>query len=156
MAQKLDIQYVRYYTDGSAARELQPELPQKRRKARLPKQKVQPELVIPVDPLALAGILVATVMLVLMIVGCVQLDIARDQETQMLKHVEHLTQDNAEKYVTYRNGYDLETVRQDALGMGMVPIEQAKHVQIVIPVREVVEEPTVWERVQDFFTQLFA
>lgn len=156
MANKLDIQYVRYYTDGSAARELQPELPQKKRRRRAPKQQAKPELVLRVDPLAVAGILVAAVMLILMAVGCVRLSIARDQEAKMEAYVMQLTQQNAQLNASYRSGYDPEVVRQDALGMGMIPAEQARVIEITLPAPQIVEEPGVWEQIQDFFAQLFA
>jgi len=38
----------------------------------------------------------------------------------------------------------------------MIPIEQAQHVQITVPVTEPVEEPTIWDNVYTFLVGLFA
>ena len=66
MARRPDIQYVRYYTDGSAARQLEPKAP--RKKQQLPKVKQQPKQTLYIQPMAIAGVLLSAVMLVMMIV----------------------------------------------------------------------------------------
>ena len=56
MARQLDVQYVRYYTDGSAARNIAPSVSRKTQS--LPKYfKKKRSIVVHVDPVAIAGIL---------------------------------------------------------------------------------------------------
>ena len=59
----------------------------------------------------------------------------------------------------YREGYDLEEIREIALAMGMVPMEQLETVQISVPVVEAEEqaqEPSGWEAFCTFLAGLFA
>ena len=56
MAKKSDVRYIRYYTVGSAARELSPPVPQQ------PKPVVKPrkakKIVLFIDPVAILGIMI--------------------------------------------------------------------------------------------------
>lgn len=155
MARKPDIQYIRYYTDGSAARQLEPKLP-KRKKTSSPKVRRQKVRVIHVDPLALGGIVVSAMMLIMMIVGSVQLYTVRQQEQQMRSYVSSLQVENAQLHDTYETGYDIEAYEKAALAMGMVPIEDTTRITIFVSEPEVVAEPTLWEQIWVFFTGLFA
>ena len=93
MAQQLRVQYVQYYTDGSAARKVESPVPQAApRKARAKKQK---RIVIPVDPVSILGILVAAVMLVLMVVGYTQLQNTQQEVQTMEQYVSTLRRENA-------------------------------------------------------------
>ena len=155
MARKPDIQYIRFYTDGSAARQLEPVWP-KRKKAAAPKQPVQKTRIIHVDPLALGGILVSVVMLVMMIAGSVQLHTARQQQQQMRDYVTRLQENHAELQATYDTGYDAEAYEKAALAMGMIPVESTTRITVSVSEPEIVEQPTLWERIVIFFTGLFA
>ena len=64
MAERTTVQYIRYYTDGSAAR--QPEFKPTPKRRPLPKVKKRPQYVLYVQPVAMAGILISAVLLVLM------------------------------------------------------------------------------------------
>lgn len=155
MAQKLDVQYIRLYTDGSAARKIQPVAPWKT--ARLPKLNKQKKIVIHIDPLAVAGILTAVIMLTLMFVGVGQLNQAQQRMAAMESYVETLRTDNVELHDTYEAGYDLAEVERMAVALGMIPKDQAQQVYVDVetPVEEV-QTPDTWERVWTFLTGLFA
>lgn len=138
MVRKPDIQYIRYYTDGSAARALRllPAAP----KTKLPKLKRQKALVISLDPLAYAGILVSLVMLVLMVVSCIQLAGIQQRTDVMNSYVDTLKEKNARLDDTYHSGYDLKDVEQKALAMGMVPIEEVLHITVAVDATREAEE----------------
>ena len=158
MARQPEIQYIRPYTDGSAARQLEL-LPQRKPRTKLPKvRKVKP-LIIPVDLTALCGILVAAVMLVMLVSGCIQLQQARAETERMASYVSSLRNENAELKHEYQSGYDLETVEKTALALGMVPAEEVTRITIEGEEPQVeIEfyEPTFWEKVASFFDGLFA
>ena len=155
MARKPDIQYVRYYTDGSAARQLEVYSPRKNKTA-APRPKKQKGYVIYVDPLAVGGILLAAVMLVMMLVSSIQLAVARQELSTAQAYVTTLTQSNEQLRRTYDEGYDLEEVEKSALALGMIPISQATTIYVDVEEEEIVEEPTFWERVSMKLAELFA
>lgn len=154
MARQLDVQYVRYYTDGSAACKVSVAEPIQTMK--LPKVKKQKRILVYVDPVAIAGIIVSVLMLVLMCVGVSQLKQARSHTAAMAAYVETLHAENTALQATYENSYDLEQVEKTALALGMVPMEQVKRITISAPPAEAVEEPGTWERFYTFLTGLFA
>ena len=155
MARKPDIQYVRYYTDGSAARQLEVHTPQKT-KTTYTRTKKQQGYVIYVDPLAMAGILLAGVMLIAMLVGSLQLVMARQQLSNTQAYVTTLRQGNEQLQKTYDEGYDLEEVEKSALAIGMVPVSQEQIISIEVEREEIVEEVTFWERLSVKLDELFA
>ena len=65
---KKDNRYIQFYTDGSAARQLEPKV-QPKKKLQQPRRKHQKKIVLHVDLLAVTGILVACVMLIMMLSG---------------------------------------------------------------------------------------
>ena len=67
-----------------------------------------------------------------------------------------LRNQNAELRFEYENSYDLEEVRKLAESMGYVPADALQSQDLVIP--EVQEAPSVplWQKVADFFRDLFA
>ncbi len=154
MAQRLDVQYIRFYTDGSAARQVQPVAPLKTMK--LPKVKKTRRIVIPVDPIAIAGIVMAAVMMVLMVVGVVRLHDQQQQLQQMQSYVADLQVQNALLEDEFHNGYNIDEVEKTALALGLVPQEEVTCVTIKAPVTAEEEEPGSWERFYIFLTGLFA
>ena len=154
MARQPDIQYIRYYTDGSAARKVAPLAPLKTLK--LPKIRLKKRITLRIDPLAIAGILMAVVMSVLMVVGMVKLETASQELQTMESYVQTLSQENGQLQQTFREGYDLEEVKTTALALGLVPKDQVQHITLRVPPEQVVEEPTSWERFCTFLTGLFA
>ncbi len=155
MAQRTAIQYVQFYTAGSAARKIEIATPKKpAKKPRVAKQK---KIVIPIDPLALAGTITALVLLVLMVVGVFQVQSAREKNAQMAQYVETLKSENALLQSTYDNGYDLQQVEKTALALGMVPAEQAEQIPIRLDIpQESQTEESFWASVTAFLSGLFA
>lgn len=153
MARKTEIQYIRLYTQGSAARKLEPVTPWKT--AKLPKVRKQKRLVVHIDPVATVGIVVAAVMLILMAVGFTRLRAAQQQTAVMEQYVETLRNNNEVLQDTY-DAVDLEAVEEMALALGMVPADQVQKISISVPVTVEAEEPGTWEQIRTFLTGLFA
>ena len=154
MAQRLDVQYVQFHTEGSAARKVIPLAPLQTLK--LPKIKKVKRLVLHIDPLAVAGICMAVLMIVLMLVGAAQLTTQRQQLNEMTLYVEDLRTENEILENRFDQKCDLEQIERTALALGMVPKEQVKHVRISAPVMIEEETPGTWERFYIFLTGLFA
>ena len=158
MARQPDIQYVRFYTDGSAARKIDLQPQKKKNKVSLPQQpRVHKEkrTVIHVDPISVFAVLVAGVMLITMVVGMMQLGGINADAEKMENYVAALQSENTRLRAEYESGYDLRDVEQKALEMGLVPIDQVEHVTIALPETPVEEEPAFWENVGAFFAELF-
>ena len=155
MALQHEVRYINDYVSGSIA--YQPERkPQKKQSVQLPKMKKQQKLVVAIDPLALGGIVMALVLSIMLLVGSVNLINAK-QEAQIMKdYVASLQEENAKLQDTYSSGYDLEEIREIALTMGMVPVEQVTHIQMQVVVPEAPVEPTAWENFWAFMVGLFA
>ena len=149
MVRKPDIQYVRCYSDGSSARALQ--LFPVKSKAALPRAKKKKVQVFRLDPLAYAGIAVSVVMLVLMIVNCVQLTQIQKQADAMSSYVDVLKEENARLSHTYETGYDLMDIKKKALSMGMVPVEEVRHITVSVEASAEQEESdsAVWAFLTD-------
>lgn len=154
MARRPDVQYVRYYTDGSAARQPEPKAPRKRQQ--LPKVKQQPKQTLYIQPMAIAGVLLSVVMLVMMIAGSVELYHAQQEKKAMQGYVLYLSKENMIDRAEYEEDLDLETIEKSALALGMIPVAEAKQIKISVPVTEVVEEPGFWEKTILFLEGLFA
>ena len=154
MAQRTDIRYVQFYTDGSAARKIAPVAPVKTIK--LPKIKKQKRITVCIDPVAVASIGMALMMAVLIVVGMVQLNNARQEMQTMSAYVQTLREENTQLQQTYSEGYDIEQVERTALALGLVPVEQVQHVSITLPQIEEPVKPTVWEQFTTFLAGLFA
>ena len=157
MALQPDIQYVPIcYVDGSTARKLEqpvyktPAAPQpRRRKAK--------RIVVAVDPVAVFGVLVALVMLVCMISGIVEYSVLQAQNRQMTDYVTALELEKTQLEQSYREGYDLDEIRQFAEANGMVPAEQAPQIQIEVELpRQEQTQLTFWESITTFLAGLFA
>ena len=148
--------YIQFYTPGTAAVKVQ--IQDEQKWAPLPEPKPEKKIMIPVDPVAILGFAVAVCMLILMTVGINQLNSARREVATLEAYVAELTAENHTLQQTYSDGYNLHEIRQKALDMGMVPVEEIPRTQIYItmpPVRTVTE-PTVWEQATAFLTGLFA
>lgn len=156
MAQKMQVQYIRLYTDGSVALKPEP-VYASHKTAPLPKVGKAKCKKIFVDPVAMLSIGVALCLIVMMCVGFAQLNQARAEVEVMESYVERLEDQHAELSAQYKSGYNLEEVRQNALALNMIPAEQATRVTIQIPAEpEQVAQPTLWERIGTFLTGLFA
>ena len=154
MAQRTDIRYVQFYTDGSAARKVAPVAPLKTIK--LPKIKKQKRITLCIDPIAVASIGMALMMAVLIVVGVVQLNAARQDMQTMSAYVQTLQEENTQLQQTFNEGYDIEQVERTALALGLVPVEQVRHVSVTLPEIQEPVEPTAWEQFTTFLSGLFA
>lgn len=155
MARYKSGQYKEFYTDGSAARQI--ELKPHKGLPDQPKRPKQKKILIRVDFLALSGILVAAVMLVLMIVGAGNLMESTREVARMEEYVSQLETENEKLDTAYHAGFDPEQIRERALEMGMVPAEELPVVTIQISGNDAVEEPqNIWASVWSFLTDLFA
>ena len=156
MAQRLDIQYIRLYTDGSAALKLESAVSEQKYHTQRVPQKVK-RIKLYIDPVAILSIAVAACMLIMMFVGFTQLHQARTRVETMQAYVDRLETQNAMLSNEYKEGYNLDQIRQEALEMQMIPVQQAAHVSLYIPAEpEAAEQITLWDRIGTFLTGLFA
>ena len=156
MAQRTSVQYVRYYTEGTAARKLEFAVPVKKKPAVLPKPKKVKVKKVYVDPVAVLGVVVALCMLIVMAAGVGQLKQAREEARTMELYVSQLTREQESLTAQYADTYDLNMIKQTALALGMVPSQEVPQTQIEVILPEVEEEPTTWENIGTFLTNLFA
>ena len=157
MNQKPKIQYVgQFYVHGSEARKLQLEQEKQQAKTKLPLAKIQAIEKIYVDPVALAGIAVAVLMLVTMVLGAIQLKRDWDQYEQVAVYVSELKKENARMSHLYRSSYDLEDIRSKAVSMGLVPKSELQTMTVTVTVPEPEAEPTRIEEIKSFLEGLFA
>ena len=156
MERKPEIQYVgQFYVYGSEARQLEEQSEQKKRKIRLPLLKAEKLYQIQVDPVAICAILTAAVMLVVMVLGTIRMQQAWQQFGAVQEYRNQLKQTNIQLTTQYRESIDLESVRQAALAMGMVEMDQVetRYITVKIPQRE--KDPTWWENLCWFWQGLF-
>lgn len=155
MAMQPEVRYINAYVSGTAAPQPQ-KRPQKRPAVYLPKVKKQQKWLIPVDIVAVGGILAAVVLSVMLIVGLVQMNQAQREAKMYKEYALSLQQENEALQDTYTSSYDLEEVRDIALAMGMTPVEQVQHIQMQVVTPQVVQQPTAWESFWTFFLGMFA
>lgn len=157
MARPNEIQYVRFYSYGSAAQQVQTPVPEK--KVRLPKpvKEQKAPAVIQLDALALTGLVVTAVMLVCMLVGLIQVNYANARLQQAQSVVAQLEAERDRLKTEYDHGYDLAEIRVSAEAMGLVPEDQVRHVTVQVP-EAVVEQPPLsrWEQWLQALKGLFA
>ena len=156
MAQRIDVQYIQFYTHGNAAQHIAPANPVKN--TQLPHTQKRRVQRIYVDPVATLGIVVAVCMLVMMTVGVFRLQKEQRETAQLEQYVTLLEQRNQELQAQYEQECDLEEIEKTALALGMIPKEQATHVviQVELPSDQVAEQESLWSRIGTFLTGLFA
>lgn len=158
MARKAEVHYVNFYMAGSEALKFDPKpvAQQPKQAAKMPRPRRQKKIVLHVDPIAVAGIAVAFVMLIMMVVGMCQLGQAQKDAKIMGAYVERLQAEQVQLEQEYRAGYDPEEIRQIASAMGMIPREEAQHIEITVEVPTVEKKTTAWESFCTFLADLFA
>ena len=156
MAQRIDVQYIRFYTQGSAARQILPAM--KSQTGVLPQMKKKKIRRVYVDPVAILGTGVAICMLIMMVVGITQLRAEQQKTADMMAYVEMLQQENTALQTRYDEECDLEAVEKTALALGMIPCEDASRTSIHVELPPVENEVqvTLWQRIGTFLTGLFA
>ena len=130
MANRKPVQYIQFYTEGTAARKLEVLPLEKPKAAPRPRKVRKPKYALYVCPVALAGILVAAVLLVAMIAGTVQLSQAKQQEALMADYVAHLEWNNGIKAAEYEAALDLDKIYRDALAFGFISQELVPHMEL--------------------------
>lgn len=154
MARKEQIQYVRYYAAGTAAHKIQQE-PVRRKKAKpapIPREEC---IAIPFDPVAVFGTAVAVVMIICVLIGFAQVNRVNDDIARMESYMGTLRSEHYGLQKEYDAGYNLAEIQTAAEAMGLVPIEQVRHITIRLPEPEVVEELPWWQELWNGFTALF-
>ena len=156
MTEKPDIEYIsRYFVPGSDAPQVAPKEPRKA-KTNLPKAAPREKIRIHVDPVALTSVMVALAILILMTVSIVQFRNACEEFQAVETYLTQLRDENVTLEHTYRTGYDLATVEEQALALGMVPVSEVQTFTVHVTVPEVEPEPTAWDDIVWFFEGLFA
>ena len=154
MAQHVNVQYVQYYTQGSAARRVIPAISARFRELpRMQKRKVRR---IYVDPVAILGTAVAVCMLIMMAVGVSQLSKEQQKTAELEQYVAQLQMETRQLQAEYAASCDLEAVEKTALALGMIPQQQATHTTIQIQPPVVQEPVSLWHRIGTYLTGLFA
>lgn len=156
MAPRVDIQYVQFYTQGSAARQVAPAVsPNTDALPRMKRRKVQK---ICIDPVAILGMAVAACMLIMMLVGLVRLGTEQNRTETMEQRVQLLQQENARLQAQFDAECDLEEVEKTALALGMVPAENIPRNTITVELPEIPEPEAVslWQRIGTFLSGLFS
>ena len=154
MARNPEIRYIQFYADGNAARQI--ELPlQPRKQLPKPRRHKQKKIVLHVDLIAMAGLVVAAVMLILMMTGLAELNAVNKEVARMESYVAQLEHEKIQSENTYRESYDLESIRLEALEKGFIPAEQAKVVSVPVT-HAMLEEQPAEHSFWTFLTGLFA
>lgn len=144
--------YVQFYTDGSVAR--QPEIRPVQKPAPRPKPRKKVRYVLYVQPVALAGILAAAVMLVMMTVGCIRLWQANRECRAMENYVNTLSWNNSMAAEKYEESLDLEGIRKKALALGMIPQEEGESMQIDVSAPEETVPGSFWQSIAVFLEKV--
>ena len=155
MARHPDVQYIRFQTDGNAARKIEVAAPIKT--IRLPRVKQKRKrITLRIDPLALTAIVMTVVMAVLMVVGVQRLEEAKQKTEVMQTHVENLQKERAELSQYFRDHCNLEEVERAALALGMVPKEQVPHITIDVSGTQTTQRLDAWHQFATVLASLFA
>ena len=154
MAQRVDVQYVQYYTSDNTARRVMPTTAPYLHPSRpVTKRKIKR---IYVDPVAALGIVVAACMMIMMAAGVSRLREESQKSAVMADYVASLEVQNQQLQEEYAASYNLEDVEKTALALGMIPAAEAKHTTVTIETVQPQQEPTLWNRISSFWTGLFA
>ena len=157
MVRKPDIQYVtQFYSYGSEAKVLELKPKTQKKKFTLPKAAPQQKIQLRVDPVAWTGILLAVMMVVMMAVGVNRYLAACEKYEAMTSHVITLQNFNVEKQQEYAKLYDLNDIKEKALALGMIPMEEAEVITIAPVIPEPEPETTWQENISWFLKGLFA
>ena len=156
MASRNDVQYIRFYTSGSAARKIAPVVSATVSLPQVQPQKKVKRIPVYIDPVAILGIVVAVCMLICMGTGLAKIKTARAQTQQIQQYVQQLSEEKAELTAEYTAGYDLQTVKQTALALGMIPRSQAQRVTLEVPAVQQEQTVTLWSRIGTFLAGLIA
>lgn len=153
---KPDVEYIhKYYSYGSEAKIIAFQ-PKQEEKVRVPRPKRSPKTKIYVDPVALAGLVVAVVMLVVMTMGVMEFSAVCKEHQQLQKDLTALRDANVELMHDYRTSYELSEIEETARALGMIPVSEATTITVRVTVPQPEPEPTLWDDFVWFVSGLFA
>lgn len=157
MALKPEIQYVgQFYVHGSEAKALEVKQEEKKSDYKLPLHRFERLQKIHVDPLAIISIVLAAVLMVCMVFGTLQIQSAWEELETANRYVYNLEAIHRQRVVEFHSSYDLEEIRTMAESMGLIPVAEAKTMELTVTVPEPEAEPTVWDDIVWFVEGLFA
>ena len=155
MARKPDICYINQYVSGSTACKLEQQ-PLSRKTAKLPKLRQEQKVTFTIEPAAVLSIATAVVLLIVVLTGYFQFAKAEEDLRMMENYVSKLQQENQQLEEEYRQGYDLDEIREQALAMGMVPVSEVDRITVSVSVPTEEEPASTWDEIILFLTGLFA
>ncbi len=158
MANRVDIQYVQFYTDGSAAKKVAAPLP-KKRVAEKPAAKRAKRKIIRIDPVAVLSLAVCLALAITLGLGIGKVQQAKQENARMAQYVEQLDQQSERLAQEYAAGYDLHEIEKTAMALGMVHSDQASHRGVTIQLEaEAPVQPQMnfWQNLVAFFSSIFA
>lgn len=153
MAQKKENRYIQFYMDGNLARVVEPAPKQN---VQLPPQPKPRRQVVTISLTAVCAILMSAALLLTMLAGLVQLRGVRQERIAMENYVMSLRNQSIELAYTYNEKLDMEKVEAIAKAQGMIPVEEAYRIPLIIAEPVVEKAPSFWQNVGAFFTGLFA
>ena len=152
MASRVDVQYIRFYTDGNAAKKIAPVLPEKKPQ-RMPRVYKVKRKVVRIDPVAVLSIGVCIALFISLAVGVGKFRAAKAENARMAQYVQQLTQENEALSQTYAAGYDLQEIEKTAQALGMVSASQANYQSATVMTAAADQQApaTFWESFLAFF-----
>jgi len=158
MASRVDVQYIQFYTDGSAAKKIATPLP-KKRVAEKPVARRAKRKVIRIDPVAILSLAVCLALFITLGVGIGKVQQAQQDNARMAQYVESLSQKSESLAQEYAAGYDLHEIEKTALALGMVHSDQASHRGVIVQMESetpVQPQMNFWQNLVAFFSSIFA
>ncbi len=155
MAPRTDIEYIRFYTDGSAAKQLQA-APKEASPIPAVRPKKKKRYVLRIYPMETVAVLTAIVMFVMILVGTVSCFVQMQENRQLQAYVAELKTENQLLSDTYRQGYDLDQIAEMAHAIGMVEQTQVEQISIQVNVAPEQMPLDPWNQMVTFLTGLFA
>ena len=155
MAQRVSINYVQFYTQGSAAKQVAPAISV--HTGALPQVKKRKVRRVVIDPVAIMGSLVAVCMAITVLIGWSNLQAEQKKTQTMIAYVAQLQQENEALHTQYDAECDLEKIEQTALALGMIPREDAARIEITVELPPQQQEAvSIWQQIGTFLTGLYA
>ncbi len=158
MASRVDIQYIQFYTEGSAAKKIATPLPKKRVQER-PAGRRAKRKVIRIDPIAILSLTVCLALAITLGLGIGKIQQAKQDNLQMAQYVQNLSQKSEALAQEYAAGYDLHEIEKTAKALGMVHSDQASHRGVTIQMdaqTPVQPQMNFWQNLVAFFSSIFA
>ena len=157
MALKPEIQYIgQFYIHGSEAKALEVKPEEKKSEYKLPLHRFEKVQKLHVDPLAICSIALAVVLMIGMVAGTLQIQSAWEELDAANRYVYNLEAIHRQRMSEYRSSYNLEEIRTVAETMGLIPVAEAKTMELTVTIPEPEAEPTMWDDIVWFMEGLFA